>query len=186
VSDVNHDPARRGLIEILKHSSVTLDEIGMRELLPILQKFLADLNQAGLGDKALVYWLANLADGRIRAVLGLGTAAPSVDLVSLANATITASGGLTMAPMGMFGNAATAIPLPADTIRPGEIREYDLNYVAAVLLAVIAWLLTFTGPVMISKLPQVDQSTMSDYYSGVPGLALMLTGYVIIHRPKGK
>jgi hypothetical protein len=76
--------------------------------------------------------------------------------------------------------------LPADTIRVGEIKQYDLNYVAAVLLAVIAWLLTFAGPVMISKLPQADQSTMTDYYSGIPGLALMLTGYIINHRSKDK
>jgi hypothetical protein len=60
------------------------------------------------------------------------------------------------------------VPLPADTIRAGLVRQYDLNYVAAVLLAVIAWLLTFTGPVMISKLPQADQSTMTDYYSSIP------------------
>ena len=39
---------------------------------------------------------------------------------------------------------------------------------------------------MISKLPQTDQSTISDYYSGIPGLALMLTGYLITYRPKGK
>ena len=91
-----------------------------------------------------------------------------------------------MAPMGMFGNATTTLPLPADTIRAGEISRYDLNYVAAVLLAVIAWLLTFTGPLMISKLPQADQSTMTDYYSGIPGLALMLTGYLVTRRPKGK
>lgn len=183
---MNDDPVRRGLVEVLKHSSVTLDEAGMRELLPILQKFFADLNQAGPGDRTLVYWLANLADGRIRAVLGSGPAAPSVNLVFPANVTVTASGGLTMAPMGMFGNATTTVPLPADTIRAGEIKQYDLDYVAAVLLAVIAWLLTFAGPVMISKLPQADQSTLTDYYSGIPGLAFMLTGYLITHRPKGK
>jgi hypothetical protein len=39
---------------------------------------------------------------------------------------------------------------------------------------------------MISKLPQADQSAMTDYYSGIPGLALMLTSYLITHRPKGK
>ena len=47
--------------------------------------------------------------------------------------------------------------LPAHTIRAGETSQYDPNYVAAVLLAVIAWLLTFAGPIMISKLPQADQ-----------------------------
>lgn len=135
----------------------------MRELLPILQKFLADLNQAGPSDRTLVYWLANLTDGRIRAVLGSRPA-----------------------PTGMFGNTTTTVALPADTIRAGEISQYDLNYVATVLLAVIAWLLTFAGPVMISKLPQADQSIMTDYYSGIPGLALMLTGYLITHRSKGK
>jgi hypothetical protein len=46
-------------------------------------------------------------------------------------------------------------------------------------------LLTFVGPVMISNVPQTDQSTVTDYYSGIPGLALMLTGYLITH-PKGK
>ena len=118
VSDPKDDPVRRGLVEILKHSSVTLDGAGMRELLPILQKFLADLNQAGSGDKALTYWLANLADGQIRAVLGSGPAAPSVDLVFPPNVTFTASGGLAMTPAGMFGNArATAVPLPADIVR---------------------------------------------------------------------
>jgi hypothetical protein len=55
VSDVNDDPIRSGLVEILKHSPVTLDEAGMRDLLPILQKFLADLNQAGPSGRALVY-----------------------------------------------------------------------------------------------------------------------------------
>ena len=184
---MNDDPVvQRELVEILKHSSIILDNAGMRELKPILQKFFADLHQAGPGDRALVYRLANLADGRIRAVLGSGPAALSVDFVFPTNATVTASGGLTMAPMGMFGNAITTVPLPADTIRVGEIRQYDLNYVAAVLLAVIAWLLTFSGPVMISKLPQANRSTMTDYYSGIPGLALMLTGYLITHRPKGK
>jgi hypothetical protein len=63
----------------------------------------------------------------------------------------------------------TNVPLPADTIRAGEIGQYDLYYVAAVLLAVIAWLLTFAGPVIISKLPQADQPNMTDYYSGIPG-----------------
>lgn len=48
------------------------------------------------------------------------------------------------------------MPLPADTIRAGEMRQYDLNYVATALLAVIGWLLTFAGPVMISKLPQAE------------------------------
>ena len=92
MSDVNDDPIRRRLVEILKHSSVTLDEAGMRDLMPILQKFLADLNQASPIDRALVYWLANLADGRIRAVLGSGPAAPSVDLVFPANVTVTVAG----------------------------------------------------------------------------------------------
>jgi hypothetical protein len=186
VSDVNGDPVQRELVEILKHSSIILADAGMLELKPILQRFLADLHQVGPGDRALVYRLANLADGRIRAVLGSGPAALSVDFLFSANATVTASGGLTMAPMGMFGNTITTVPLPADTIRKGAIRQYDLNYVAAVLLAVIAWLLTFSGPVMISKLPQADQSAMTDYYSGIPGLALMLTSYLITHRPKGK
>ena len=186
MSDVNDDPAQRELVEILKHSSIIAGDARMLELKPILQKFLADLHQAGPSDRALVYRLAKLADGRIRAVLGSGPAALSVDFVFPANATVTVSGGLTMAPMGMFGTAITTVPLPADTIRAGEIRQYDLNYAAAVLLAVIAWLLTFAGPVMISKLPQADQSTMTDYYSGIPGLALMLTGYLITHRSKGK
>ena len=62
-----------------------------------------------------------------------------------------------MVPIGVFGNATATVPLPADTIRAGEIGQYDLNYVAAVLLSVIAWLVTFAGPVMISKLPQADQ-----------------------------
>ena len=148
----------------------------MRELLPILQNFLADLNQAGSGDKARVYWLANLADGRIRAMLGSGPTAPSADFVFPPNATVTASGSLAMAPVAMFGNAATTVPLPADIVRQGETRQDDLNYATAMLLAVIAWLLTFVGPIMISKLPQADQSTMSDYYSGIPGLALMHNG----------
>lgn len=186
MSDVNDDSAQRELVEVLKHSSIVLDDPGWRELKPILQKFLVDLHQAGPRDRALVYRLANLADGRIRAVLGSGPAALNVDFVFSANATVTASGGLTMAPTAMFGNTITAVPLPADTIRAGQIKQYDLNYVAAVLLAVIAWLLTLSGPVMISKLPQADQLTMTDYYSGVPGLALMLTGYLITHRPKGK
>jgi hypothetical protein len=119
-------------------------------------------------------------------VLGSGPAAPNLNVVFPANVIVTASGGLMMAPMGMFGKAATTVPLPADTIRADVIRQYDPYYVAAVLLAVIAWLLTFAGPVMISKLPTADQSTMADYYSGIPGLALMLTGYLITHRPKGK
>jgi hypothetical protein len=88
--------------------------------------------------------------------------------------------------MGMSGNATTTVPLPADAIRAGEARQSDLNYVAAVLLAVIAWLVTFVGPVMISKLPQADQATVADYYSGISGLAFMLTGYLITHRPKAK
>lgn len=91
-----------------------------------------------------------------------------------------------MSPMGMFGNPTTTVTLPADTICAGQIRQYDLNYVAAVLLAVIAWLLIFAGPVMISKLPQADQSTMTDNYSGIPALAFTLTGYLITHRPKSK
>jgi hypothetical protein len=99
-SDVNDDPARRRLVEILKYSSVTLDEAGMRELLPILQKFLADLNQASPVERALAYRLANLADGRIRQMLGSGLAASSIDIVFPANVTITASGGLTMAGWG--------------------------------------------------------------------------------------
>jgi hypothetical protein len=181
VSDLNDDPVRSGLVEILKLSSVTLHEAGVRELL-VLQKFLADLNQAGPGDTALVYWLANLADGRVRAMLGSRPAVPPVDLGFPANMAVTASGGLTMRRMGMLGNATTTVPLPADTIRAGEIKQYDLNYVAAV----IAWLLTFAGPVMISELPQADQPTMTDYYSGIPSLALMLTGYLITHRPRGK
>jgi hypothetical protein len=57
----------------------------MLELKPILQKFLADLHQVGPGDRALVYRLANLADGRIRAVLGSGPAALSVDFEFPAN-----------------------------------------------------------------------------------------------------
>ena len=79
-----------------------------------------------------------------------------------------------------------AAPLPADTISAGGNRQYDPYYIAVVLLAAIAWLLTFAGPVMISKLPQADQPAMNDYYSGIPGLAIVLTGYLITHRPKGK
>ena len=153
----------------------------MREMLPILRNFLADLNGSSPVERALVYRLANLADGRIRAFLevGLTLGAPSIDIVFPANLTVTLSGGT-------FGNSSSTVPLPADTIRTGEIRQYDVNYVAAVLLAVIAWLLTFAGPVMVSKLPQADQPTMTDYYSGFPGLALMLTGYLITHRPNGR
>ena len=186
MSDASGDPVQRELVEILKHSSIVLGDAGMLELKPILRKFFVDLHEVGPGDRALVYRLAKLADGRIRAVLGSGPAALSFDFVFPANVTVTASGGLSIAPMGMFSNTIATVPFPADTIREGEIRQYDLNYVAAVLLAVIAWLLTFSGPVMISKLPPVDQSTMTDYYSGVPGLALMLTGYLITHRHKGK
>jgi hypothetical protein len=74
--------------------------------------------------------------------------------------------------------------VPADTVR--EIQQADPYYVAGVLLAVIAWLLTLAGPVMISKLPQADQSTMADYYSGIPGLAVALTGYLISEWRKSK
>ena len=139
-----------------------LGEARTQELQAIAQKYLADLHYVSPLDSALVYRLANIADGRIRAVLGSGPFAPNVDVVF------------------------PVVPLPADTILAGEIRQQDLNYVAVMLLAVIAWLLTFAGPVMISKLSQADQSTMTDYYSGIPALALMLTGYLITHRPKGK
>jgi len=44
VSDVNAGSVPKGLVEILRHSSVSLDETRRREALPILQKFLADLN----------------------------------------------------------------------------------------------------------------------------------------------
>lgn len=159
---MNDDLARTELVRPLMRSSVTLDEAGMRELLPILQKFLTELNQASPGDRPLAYRLASLADGRIRAALGSEPAAQSIDLLF---------------------PASTAVPLPADTILPGEIRHYDVNDVAAVLLAVITWLITFAGPIMISKLPTADQSTMTDYYSGIPGLAIALTGYFITHRP---
>jgi hypothetical protein len=74
--------------------------------------------------------------------------------------------------------------VPADTLR--EIQQADPYYVAGVLLAVIAWLLALVGPVMISKLPQADQSTMADYYSGIPGLAVALTGYLISEWRKSK
>jgi hypothetical protein len=70
-----------------------------------------------------------------------------------------------------------------DTISAGRNGQYDPYYIAAVPLAAIAWLLTFAGPVMISKLPQAAQSAMNDYYSGIPGLAIALTGYLITHRP---
>jgi hypothetical protein len=77
---VNDDRAQRGLTEIFKHSSVTLDEAGMRELLPILQRFLTDLNHASPPGKSFVYRLANLADGQMGAVLGLGPTARTVHL----------------------------------------------------------------------------------------------------------
>lgn len=76
------------------------------------------------------------------------------------------------------------VPLPADTIT--EIRQSDPYYVAAVVLAIITLLLTFAGPVMISKLARADQPTMADYYSGIPGLAVVLMGYLIKQHRKGK
>jgi hypothetical protein len=185
VNDINHPEL--GLAARFRQygpfGENVLEEIRVQHLRTILNRFVVPVD-IGSTDKTLVRWLAALADKEIRDALRSDPdAAARFD--RLLQADVTVIGSLAMAPMGISGNASASVPLPADTIQTDEISLDGVTYVAAVLLAVIAWLVTFAGPVMISKMPQADQSTMNDYYSGIPGLALVLTGYIITHRPKG-
>lgn len=89
-------------------------------------------------------------------------------------ADVTASFNMALAPLRIQLKASAEVTSPV-----AETNSVDYQLWAAVLLCVIAWLVYFAGPHLIAKQPPADQSTMNDYWSVVPSLALVLTGYVV-------
>lgn len=158
----------------------------MRELLALLRRFVAEVNEAGTGDKSLVYWLASLGDDRVRAALRLEPAAAR-RFELMFPAAITVSGSVAMPPMGMGGNAAAAVPLPADTITASKAEPLNYSYAGLVLLAVLCWLIIFAVPGVMaaSKLPADTQAAADAYDALVASLAIPITNGIIA-KGKGK
>jgi hypothetical protein len=147
----------------------------------VFQKLVTEAAQAAPRDRAML-WLARQADARIREL------ADQFDVIqrnpdgtltifqakSYTPAPVAAGAGLATATGTALGAAmeVTTVPLPADTIGTREVRHHGVNYAYAgiVLLAVLAWLIYFVVPQMISKLPSADQATPTDYWSGVPAI----------------
>jgi hypothetical protein len=153
------------LIRVMMRTETGLEEFAIAAMTALAQNIINDFREGRTNS-----WMTSLADLTGRRI----TRSADVIVLEAIHLWHTPSG------RSLHGT----VSLPADTIC--EIEQADLYYVAAVLLAVIALLLTFAGPVMISKLPQADQPTMTDYYSGVPGLAVTLTAYVLSQWRKGK
>jgi hypothetical protein len=162
---------------------------GCGTLETFFQKLVTEAAQAAPPDRAMP-WLARQADARIREL------ADQFDVVLRnPNGTLTIFQAKTYAPVPVVAGAGlatatgaamkvTTVPLPADTIGTREVRHHGVNYANAriVLLAVLAWLIYFVLPQMISKLPSADQVTPTDYCSAIPAVAVALTGYLLTNR----
>lgn len=101
--------------------------------------------------------------GHGRQVALIGPRGPAAAVASAGNLAVTVQPG---------ANAEVTSPA-------AETHTIDYQFWGALLLCIIAWLVYFVGPHMIAKEPSADQAAMADYWSLVPGLALVLTGYIV-------
>jgi len=143
-----------------------------------VQMLVTEAAQASLAYRLTWPDLARAADEQLRVVLLGDPLQPAPH--------VTASFGMALAPLRMqLGASADAGSLPAGSSSPpAETDGIDYQYAALVFLAVLAWLVTFVGPVVISKLPSADQPIVTDYWSAVPGIAVALTAAILAQRKR--